>query len=113
MKDEALKSVLEVLKAAYVPADLDEQREKAIAACEQALAAPVQKPYAYANPNELSADSAFRWCETNKYTMPVYTAAQRQWVGLTDEQRNEIWSSYRVSFIAIDVIEAKLKEKNT
>ncbi len=47
MKDEALKSVLEVLKAAYVPADLDEQREKAITACEQALAAPVQEPVAW------------------------------------------------------------------
>jgi hypothetical protein len=52
----------------------------------------------------------------NEPMKPLYTtppAAQRQWVGLTDEQRNEIWSSYRVSFIAIDVIEAKLKELNT
>jgi hypothetical protein len=37
--------------------------------------APVQEqqPYAYANPDELFADSAFRWCEINEYTMPVYT----------------------------------------
>jgi hypothetical protein len=43
MKDEALKLALEILNAAYVPADLDKQREKAITAIKQALAAPVQK----------------------------------------------------------------------
>jgi len=45
-KDEALKLALEILNAAYVPADLDKQREKAITAIKQALAAqpaPVQK----------------------------------------------------------------------
>ena len=38
-KHEALKLALEILKAAYVPADLDEQREKAITELE-ALAQP-------------------------------------------------------------------------
>ena len=37
----------------------------------------------------------------------------KPWVGLTDEERNRIWSSYRVSFVAIEHIEAKLREKNT
>jgi hypothetical protein len=46
-KDEALKLALEVLNAAYVPADLDEQREKSITAIKQALAAPVQEPVAW------------------------------------------------------------------
>ncbi len=32
-----------------------------------------QKPYAYANPDDLSADTAFRWCKINEFTMPVYT----------------------------------------
>ena len=41
-KEEALTLALEVLKAAYVPADLDDQREKAIAALE-ALAQPEQR----------------------------------------------------------------------
>ena len=36
--DEAMDLALEILKAAYVPADLDEQREKAITAIEQARA---------------------------------------------------------------------------
>jgi hypothetical protein len=59
---EALKRALEVLKAAYVPADLDEQRENAITAIKQALALdkkaenarelgldyePVQEPFEY------------------------------------------------------------------
>ena len=35
---EALRLALEVLKAAYVPADLDKQREKAITAIKEALA---------------------------------------------------------------------------
>jgi hypothetical protein len=88
--------------------------------------APVQeKPYAYANPYDLSADTAFRWCEINEYTMPVYTtppAAQRQWVGLTDEEISEAYNAaskkalYRMGTTREDVyeaIEAKLKEKNT
>jgi len=81
--------------------------------------APVQEqqPYAYANPDELSADSAFRWCEINEYTMPVYTtppAAQRPWVGLTDEKLrklcDEFWLYPRK---LLQAIEAELKEKNT
>ena len=62
-------------------------------------AAPVQEP----------VDALDGWSDW-KVTPP---AAQRQWVDLTDEQRNKIWSSYRVSFIAIDVIEAKIRELNT
>jgi hypothetical protein len=78
MKHEELKSVLEVLKAAYVPADLDEQREKAITFCEQAL------------------------------------AAQRQWVGLTDEERTEIRREhYARTLLLMDAVEAKLRSKNT
>jgi hypothetical protein len=107
--------------------------------------APVpQKPYAYANPDDLSADTAFRWCEINEYTMPVYTtppaaqhqckwptcqseeyqqalaeqikqelvtgAAQRQWVGLTEQEAAECWSTSTVR--TWQAIEAKLKEKN-
>jgi hypothetical protein len=32
-----------------------------------------QKPFAYANPDDLCADTAFRWCKIDKFTMPVYT----------------------------------------
>jgi hypothetical protein len=100
MKDEALKSVLEVLKAAYVPADLDEQREKAIAACEQALAAPVQ-PVAHI---------AGEIDHTGKVWKP---AAQRKFVGLTDEERTEIRREhYARTLPLMDAVEAKLRSKN-
>ena len=52
---------------------------------------------------------------------PLYTAPpQREWVGLTDEERSKIWggiikyapSEMRIKDFA-QAIEAKLKEKNT
>jgi hypothetical protein len=94
--------------------------------------APVQeqKPYAYANPDDLSADTAFRWCKINEFTMPVYTTppaaefvcstglchykAQRQWAGLTDEEFIDLCeeaSNFGTGGL-IRHIEAKLKEKN-
>ena len=41
-KDEALKLALELLKAAYVPADLDEQRERTIKELEALAEQPAQ-----------------------------------------------------------------------
>ena len=46
---------------------------------------------------------------------PVYTtppAAQRQWVGLTDEEMQALWDRY-AHMEMMRAIEAKLKEKNT
>jgi hypothetical protein len=104
----------------------------------QALAAPVQEPVAWQVMVEDEAmkefsikDIAHDWCIQQKlvgspysyWIRPLYTAAQRQWVGLTDE---EIFSALgnlqrkyngpptedsRVVFAL--AIEAKLKEKNT
>jgi hypothetical protein len=79
---------------------------EAITAIRQAIAAPVQgcdfcnhplyagtkckncgretetvqerKPFAYANPDDLCADTAFRWCKIDKFTMPVYTPPAAQ-----------------------------------
>lgn len=45
------------------------------------------------------------------YTPP---AAQRTWVGLTDEEMNDIWSDQKRTGESITrAIESKLKEKNT
>jgi hypothetical protein len=83
---EALKLALEALEGVVkncwrdIPSwRLDEIKEQ-ITAIKQALAAPVQeqKPYAYANPDDLSADTAFRWCKINEFTMPVYTTPPAQ-----------------------------------
>jgi hypothetical protein len=76
MKDEALKLVLEALEAATrYGAGGFENAKDALREAQAAQPAPVQeqKPYAYANPDDLSADTAFRWCKINEFTMPVYT----------------------------------------
>jgi hypothetical protein len=139
-KDEALKLALEALKAAYVPADLDEQREKTITAIKQALAnaaldrkaenarelgldyepAPVQEPVAFFHPNQ-----GFYWARPTKITapatvdvepLPLYTtppAAQRPWLDLTDEQIKAIDEMALTKNMAIVMTMAALKEKNT
>ena len=83
-------------------------------------AAPVQEPFAFANPDDLCADTAFRWCKIDEFTMPVYTtppATQRQWVGLTTADLDEIDAPIRERGSATiaeiyRAIEAKLREKN-
>jgi hypothetical protein len=52
---KVMKQALEVLKAAYVPADLDEQREKAITAIKQAIAQDALEKMAE-NARELGLD---------------------------------------------------------
>ena len=46
---------------------------------------------------------------------PLYTAPPRkQWVGLTDDEVNELVSRFkRYSYVLLREVEAKLKEKNT
>jgi hypothetical protein len=47
---------------------------------------------------------------------PLYTAPQKQWVGLTDQEIENLWNQHERRFdyysFSCD-IEAKLKEKNT
>ena len=43
----------------------------------------------------------------------VLAQPQRTWVGLTDEEKHEIRYSHMTSAEFIEVIEAKLKDKNT
>jgi len=78
------------------------------------IAAPVQEPIGYAVPTFDFDNSVIKKVHYAG-TVPLYTtppAAQRQWVGLTDEERNECTQS---PFTADQhlAIEAKLKEKNT
>jgi hypothetical protein len=118
MKDEALQMCLE-----YIETDAHE-RKYVRHAIKQALAAqpaPVQEPVAM--PENWSAGMLK---EYRKKALGITTppAAQRQWVGLTDEA---IWSEYQTLWpfhpaeeprLAKDIakfaraIEAKLKEKN-
>jgi hypothetical protein len=93
-------------------------------------AAPVQEPVAWAMYQRgrlqsfwLDRGDAYDFEFTSEHEWkPLYTtpSAQRQWVGLTDEEIDQAWRSldYTVSWAQhrIDIaqaIEAKLKEKNT
>jgi len=115
-KDEALQMCLEYIETAA------HERKYVRHAIKQALAAqpaPVQEPVAWMRPSEQGYDSAYRdhstvmACIGNPWTgwIPLYTTPpKRPWVGLTDDERAECWSS-SAKQSAIN-IEAKLKENN-
>ena len=90
-------------------------------------AQPAQEPVAYYHPHK-----GFYWAKPTHISAPTavdvppvplyvkWRAAQRPWVGLTDEERAEItklkWWDWEDSFDVegfIRAIEAALKEKNT
>ena len=77
--------------------------------------APVQEPVAHAVFTVLEGftlpHDVRKILEAAYYTLP---AAQRQWVGLTEEERTEIRREhYARTLPLMDAVEAKLKEKNT
>ena len=59
----------------------------------KALAQPAQEPLAWANPNDLkNFDMKVRTNGGPLHTTPLYTTPpQRTWVGLTDEQQEEMY----------------------
>jgi hypothetical protein len=111
---EKLERMLMLLAVAtfHTPA-LQAERTELVEAGLKALTAPVQEPVRECN----SVDCQYidglgktdcDWCRPKKPTAPP--AAQRQWVGLTDE---EIEPYYAANKPLIKWVEAKLKEKNT
>ena len=96
-----------------VPNDIDERFEQAIQALRQALAKEEQEPVGYAHVEDLKREHHDFYVnrERGVNEVPLYTAPQkREWVGLTDEER-EFFKG--IGFVGVDIIEAKLKEKNT
>jgi hypothetical protein len=94
-----------------------------IEALRAALAQPEQEPVAWFTENHredksrttYSKKMAERWKEKGWPVTPLYTAPpQREWVGLTDEDRMICEQSAKGNYFALcAAIEAKLKEKNT
>jgi hypothetical protein len=130
-KDEALDKALDALihKANMIPVMqgncyvIHPEAMQAVIdeAIKQARSAPVQEPVAFFDwydnahwGNEDLKECCHRsWNAAIKYT--TLPAAQRQWVGLTEQERNDIedYCEMIVGKPAFDAIEAKLKEKNT
>jgi hypothetical protein len=112
-KDEALKMAIEAIENADFHNDL-----QAMAFIKEMLAQREQEPVAFASHGVVNwiADKQFQ------HEAHLYSAPQRTWVGLTDE---EIWETIsRIGTSDSDVnpyakladardIEAKLRSKNT
>jgi hypothetical protein len=129
MKDEALKLALEALDQLQGGCtDSDDGTVEAITvwcpevidSIKQALAAPVQEPVAYVVWGENNVPSLTFSKPANTYVFDaLYTtppAAQRQWVGLSQDEINEFAAGCQLGNSvqgAIYKAEAKLKEKNT
>ena len=134
-KDEALKLALEALE--FIPesgsmlgAHAEGKRVKAITAIKQARALdkkaenarelgldyePVREPVAMYRNKCADGSRCLHGCHANEpcYTTPP--AAQRQWVGLTDEEMYlncPNWLSQEQCKVWIQQIEAKLRSKN-
>ena len=80
------------------------------------LAQPEPEPVAWIEGDE----PILTWFKTEPEAIPLYTSppASKPWVGLTDEEIDEVFGSpmklepsFMLSFVR--AIEAKLKEKNT
>jgi hypothetical protein len=105
-KDEALKLALETLEdisdSVYKPHYVSYKASIAITAIKEALAQPAQEPVAC-------------MCGICKLGPTAAQPAQepRLWVGLTNEESLWIVDKCRTPSNCIDMVEAKLKEKNS
>jgi hypothetical protein len=124
MTKEALKLALEALMEHEGNCELGKEgvdrHVKAIAAIKDALAQPEQEPVAWSMFKRGRLESfwmdkgdAYDYEFTSEHEWkPLYTTPpQRQWVGLTDEERQDI--ALEVPMDAVCITETKLKEKNT
>ena len=143
MSKQVVAEVIALIELGMIaPEDIVKCLRKANSEPEQALAAPVQEPVAWKwhqapvktswGHDMVVADLAIDkdntvsvYCERD-YTAKVEAmfstppAAQRQWVGLTDEERRKIWGELpqtsnqeRDACIFAQAVELFIKEKNT
>jgi len=73
---------------------------------------PKQEPVAWMREDEDCTDCIV-WEQTEEHTIPLYTASpQREWVGLTDEEKHDCYLRIDVWSRCYEMVEAKLREKN-
>jgi hypothetical protein len=119
-KDEALKLALEALERSVatcfdqyahqqVMSQPDHFMNQAITAIKEALAQSEQEFVAW---EQFYPDIGKPQIAFNAEVIG-YVAPQRTWVGLTNKEKHEIRYSHMTSAEFIEVIEAKLKDKNT
>ena len=107
-KDEALKLGLEALEGAD---QIDCDMQAAITAIKEVLAQPKQEPLAWIStgPATMIHWTADKPAYGDDWVPLYITPPQRTWVGLTDEERDEICLGDESIARSI---EAKLREKN-
>ena len=120
-KDEALKLALEALERISDRFDLEsvaQDATKAITAIKEALAQPEQEPVARVIDNG-TLEGATEWIPFANRVEPLKTGdflyttpPQRPWVGLTDKEVIEISHLALTRVQAVQMTEAKLREKN-
>ena len=120
MDREAIEEAIEVLEdaSAEMLAETGDENYygEAITILRQALETE-QKPVAWL---KTWSDGSVSVLKTKSHAFadhelePLYTAPpKKQWVGLTDEEVNELVSRFkRYSYVLLREVEAKLKEKN-
>ena len=131
-KDEALRLALEALESHLVWFSRDtmigksmrDKTDHAITAIKATLEAK-DEPVAYINVEQRKLEWAkyVSWdtpTVVNLPKIPLYTTpTKRTWVGLTDEERGQVYADWRFNggnssnLELCRAIEAKLKEKNT
>ena len=104
-KNEALKLALDALETSMYP---QQKQLQAITAIKEALAQPEQEPVGWAEHGVINwlADRQF-----NHTSFLYETPAQRTWVGLTDDEIEQMGLSNYIKVVR--ETEAKLKKKNT
>ena len=121
-KDEAMKLALEALEQWHFGCGAGSaSHDDAVAAIKEALAQPEQEPVAWMSDvgSVASAhEKKMGYVLESAFTIPLYTTPpQRTWVGLEEEEVQEL--RYKIDVTAhwtyddfAQAIEAKLKDKN-
>jgi hypothetical protein len=124
-KDEALRIALEALEAIYYGTDTGPRVQYAsIKAIEEALAQsehieavltmvqPAQEPVGQLQEEAYGRGQVLWFKKLADQSMLYTSPPKREWVGLTDDERNNALDAHPTALGVAYAIEAKLKEKN-